>query len=269
MQLTSLIPLTPLTNAIINIIFTSIPEEGFVAIITLIFLKLNNLLDIYTWNRSLKWITLAVLPVSILINIFKYIILVPKQNMMISTMILMILLMEFIVLNNSYDINISLIFKTAIYTIAGFVIVGIVELSYCPLILSILDRPLSFFNANVFYNFLLGLPARVLYLCVISFVIMRRNNSVHVDLFRAVFKNKFFVCSFIAIVLVRISAIAYVVKLVNNNRILINLQIMDQLIIMVVTMSIPVILVTWLLMFVNNLLCKEQIKFQNYENMVN
>ena len=67
----------------------------------------------------------------------------------------------------------------------------------------------------------------------------------------------------------RISAIAYVVKLVNNNRILINLQIMDQLIIMVVTISIPVILVTWLLMFVNNLLCKEQMKFQNYENMVN
>jgi len=258
-----------LPHIILNIIFTSLPEEGFVAIITLIFLKLNNLLDIYTWNRSLKWIALAVLPVSILINIFKYIILVPKQNMMISTMILMILLMEFIVLNNSFNITISLILKTAIYTIAGFVIVGLVELSYCPFILSIVDKPISFFNDNVFYNFLLGIPARVLYLCVISFVVMRRNNSVHVDLFRAVFKNKFFVFSFITIVLARISAIAYVVKLVNNNHILINLQIMDQLIIMVVTMSIPVILVTWFLMFVNNLLCKEQMKFQTYENMIN
>jgi len=261
--------LTPLTNAIINTIFTSLPEEGFVAIITLIFLKLNNLLDIYTWNKSLKWIALAVLPVSILINIFKYIILVPKQNMMISTMILMILLMEYIVLNNSYDINISLILKTAIYTIAGFVIVGIVELSYCPLVLSILDRPISFFNDNVFYNFLLGIPARVLYLCVISFVIMRRNNSVHVDLFRAVFKNKFFVYSFIVIVVARITTIAYITKLIEMNSILIYLQFVDKLIIIVALVCIPILFITWLLMFVNNLLCKEQIKFQNYENMVN
>ena len=152
MQLTSL---TPLPHILLNIIFTSIPEEAFIAIITLIFLKLNNLLDIYMWNRSLKWIALAVLPVSIMINIFRYIIIVPKQNMMISTMIIMILLMEFIVINNSFNITPSLILKTAIFTISGFVIVGIVEYSYCPLILSILDRPLSFFNANVFYNFLL------------------------------------------------------------------------------------------------------------------
>ena len=258
-----------LPHIILNIIFTSLPEEGFVAIITLIFLKLNNLLDIYTWNKSLKWIALAVLPVSILINIFKYIILVPKQNMMISTMILMILLMEYIVLNNSYDINISLILKTAIYTIAGFVIVGIVELSYCPLVLSILDRPISFFNDNVFYNFLLGIPARVLYLCVISFVIMRRNNSVHVDLFRAVFKNKFFVYSFIVIVVARITTIAYITKLIEMNSILIYLQFVDKLIIIVALVCIPILFITWLLMFVNNLLCKEQIKFQNYENMVN
>ena len=266
MQLTSL---TPLTNAILNTIFTSLPEESFIAIITLIFLKLNNLLDIYTWNRSLKWIALAVLPVSILINIFKYIILVPKQNMMISTMILMILLMEFIVLNNSYDINISLIFKTAIYTIAGFVIVGIVELSYCPLILSILDRPLSFFNANVFYNFLLGLPARVLYLCVISFVIIRRNSTVHIDLFNSIVKNKFFIYGLLLIVLVRISLVSYVVKLIERNNILIYIQFVEKLYIIIGIICIPIIFITLLLMFVNNLLCKEQIKLQVYENMIN
>ena len=134
-----------LPHILLNTIFTSIPEEAFVAIITLIFLKLNNLLDIYTWNKSLKWIALAVLPVSIMINILKYIIIVPQQNMMISTMIIMILLMEFIVINNSYDINILLIIKTAIFTISGFIIVCLVEYSYCPLILSLLDRPISFF----------------------------------------------------------------------------------------------------------------------------
>jgi len=257
-----------LPHIILNTIFTSIPEESFIAIITLIFLKLNNLLDIHTWNRSLKWIALVVLPVSILINIFRYIIIVPRQNMMISTMIIMILLMEFIVLNNSFNITISLILKTAIFTISGFVIVGIVEYSYCPLVASLLGRPISFFNANVFYNFLLGLPARVLYLCVISFVVMKRNNSVHVDLFKAVFKNKFFVYSFIAIVLTRIITTAYITKLIEMNSILIYLQFLDKLIIVVTLICIPILFATWLLMFVNNLLCKEQIKLQVYENMV-
>ena len=247
-----------LPHILLNIIFTSIPEEAFIAIITLIFLKLNNLLDIYTWNKSLKWIALAVLPVSIMINILKYIIIVPQQNMMISTMIIMILLMEFIVINNSYDINILLIIKTAIFTISGFVIVGLVEYSYCPLIFSLLDKPMSFFNNNVLYNFLLGLPARVLYLCVISFVVMKRNSTVQIDLFKIMIKNKFFVCSFLLIILVRILAFAYVVKLIEGHDILTHLHLLDKLTIIDVAMSIPPILATWLLMFVNNLICKER-----------
>ena len=258
-----------LPHILLNIIFTSIPEEAFIAIITLIFLKLNNLLDIYMWNKSLKWIALAVLPVSIMINILKYIIIVPQQNMMISTMIIMILLMEFIVINNSYDINILLIIKTAIFTISGFVIVGIVEYSYCPLIASLLDRPISFFNANVFYNFLLGLPARVLYLCVISFVIIRRNSTVHIDLFNSIVKNKFFIYSLLLIVLVRISLVSYVVKLIERNNILIYIQFVEKLYIIIGIICIPIIFITLLLMFVNNLLCKEQIKLQVYENMIN
>ena len=258
-----------LPHILLNIIFTSIPEEAFIAIITLIFLKLNNLLDIYMWNKSLKWIALAVLPVSIMINILKYIIIVPQQNMMISTMIIMILLMEFIVINNSYDINILLIIKTAIFTISGFVIVGLVEYSYCPLILSLLDRPISFFNANVFYNFLLGLPARVLYLCVISFVIIRRNSTVHIDLFNSIVKNKFFIYGFLLMVLVRISLVSYVVKLIERNNILIYIQFVEKLYIIIGIICIPIIFITLLLMFVNNLLCKEQIKLQVYESMIN
>ena len=257
-----------LPHIILNIIFTSIPEEAFVAIITLIFLKLNNLLDIYMWNKSLKWIALAVLPVSIMINILKYIIIVPQQNMMISTMIIMILLMEFIVINNSFNINISLIIKTAIFTISGFVIVGIVEYSYCPLILSLLDRPISFFNANVFYNFLLGLPARMLYLCVISFVIIRRNSTVHIDLFNSIVKNKFFIYGFLLMVLVRISLVSYVVKLIERNSILIYIQFIEKLYIIIGIICIPIIFITLLLTFVNNLLCKEQMKLQTYENIL-
>jgi len=257
-----------LTHIVLNTIFTSLPEEAFIAIIALIFLKINNLLDIRMWDRSLKWIALAALPVSIMINILRYIIIVPKQNMMISTMIIMILLMEFIVINNSYDINFSLILKTAIFTIAGFVIVGVVEYSYCPIISSLLGKPIEFFNNNVLYNFLLGFPARVLYLCVISFVIMKRNNTVQIDLFKIVFKNKFFVFSFLLIILARIYADSYIIKLMQNNIIIINLQFVDQLTIIAIAISFPIIVITLVLMFVNYLICKERKpSVVNYENV--
>ena len=82
------------------------------------------------------------------------------------------------------------------------------------------------------------------------------------------FKNKFFVYSFIAIVLVRITTIAYITKLIEINSILIYLRFVDKLIIIVTLVCIPILFATWLLMFVNNLLCKEQIKFQVYENIL-
>jgi len=258
-----------ISNAILNTIFNAIPEQIFIVVITLSFLKIYNLLDILTWKHNLKWILFAALPVSIMINIFRYVIIIPKQAMMISTMIMMIVLIEYIVIKHSFDVNIPLIFKTAIYTVGSFVIIGVIEYAYCPILLSLLHKDLIFINDNVIYNILCTLPIRTLYLCIISFIVVRKNNKVQINLFDSIIKNNYFVGGFLLTILSITSVITYIAKLVKSHNIIIDLVFIDQLIIIAVIISVPILLVTCSLIFVNYLLSKERGKLQIYENVGN
>ena len=247
-----------ITNAILNTIFVGLPEEMFIVIITLSLLKINDLLDILMWKRSLTWIMLTALPVAIMANMFKYIIIVPKQNSILSIMLFMIILMQYIVITNSFKVNFSLIFKTAIYTIASFVIVGIIEYAYCPLLLALLEKPYSFFNDNVMYNILWAIPIKILHLCIVSLILVRKNSKVKINLFDSIIRNKFIVSGLLLILATRALVVNYINKLVENNSIMIQLQFIDELIAIVIITSIPVIFVTWLLMVINHYLCKEK-----------
>ena len=260
----------PVTNAILNMLFVGIPEEAFIAIITLTFLKeLDNLFDIYMWKKHLKWILIATLPTSILVSVLRFVIAIPQIDVILLAMVLMITSMIYIVIKNSDNITIPLIFKTAIFTLAGFVITGIVEYAYCPIISSLLHKPLEFFNNVFLYNFLLGLPARVLYTCVVTFITMKKNGKIQVNLFNIIIKSKFFTSSFMIILLSIVLIIAYIAKLVDGVNILINLQFIDQFIIIILITSVPTILITWALMFVNYLLSKRKQIYQSCENMIN
>jgi len=259
-----------IVNAILNMLFVGIPEELFIAIITLTFLKeLDNLFDIYMWKKNLKWILIATLPTSILVSVLRFVIAVPQIDVILSAMALMIISMIYIVIKNSDNISIPLILKTAIYTLAGFVITGILEYAYCPIIFSLLHKPQEFFNNVFFYNFLLGLPARILYTCIITFIIMKKNGKVKVNLFDVIIKSKFFMGSFAAIIMSVVSIITYIAKLIESESILFSFQFIDQFIIIVIITSTPVILITWLLIVINYFLSKEKQKMQVYENIIN
>jgi len=258
-----------ITNAVLNLLFVSIPEEAFIAIIALTFLKeLDNLFDIYMWKNNLKWLMIATLPTSILVCVLRFMLLVPQIIVIKSAMALMITSMIYIVIKNSDKITILLIFKTAMFTLAGFVITGILESVYCPIIFSLLHKPQEFFNNVFLYNFLLGLPARVLYTCVVVFIIMKKNGKVKVNLFDTLIKSKLVIGSFIVTILSVVSLIIYVAKLVNNDGILLNLQFIDQFIIIVIVTSFPTILITLLLIVINYLISGERKNQQMYENVI-
>jgi hypothetical protein len=255
-------------NALFNTIFVSIPEEAFIVIMTLVFLKRFDMLDVRMWKHCLKWIMVATLPVAIMINVFRYIIIIPRPMMSVITFILMIILIVFILIKNSYNFTKKIIFKTIIFTILSFIIVGLIELLYYPLLLSLLHKPLVFFNNNILYNLLLAIPTRILQLCIVVFILIKKNNKIQVNLFDTIVKNKFFTNSFLIIICSIVLVIIYVAKLVNSDNILINLKIIDQLIIIMAVTSVPIILITWFLMFINYLLIKEKQIQQTYENLI-
>ena len=105
------------TNALLNTILVSIPEESFIVIMTLVFLRRFDMLDIRMWKHSLKWIMVPTLPVAIMINVFRYIVIIPKPLMSLTSFILMVVLIIYLIVKNSYDIDKKIIFKTIIFTI--------------------------------------------------------------------------------------------------------------------------------------------------------
>lgn len=258
----------PIINATLNTIFVSIPEEFFIVFIALTLLGLDDLLDIRLWKRNLMWIMIPTIPVSILINVFRYVIIIPKQTMMISIMAIMIIFTEYIVIKNSDTINIKLIGQTAIFTIAGFVIVGVIEYSYYPVLLSLLHQPISLFYENVFLNILWAIPVRVIYVCIIAFVIMIKNSTAQINLLNYIIKNKCFSGSFLVILTTIVSVIAYITKLVNSGNILSHLNLIDQLIIIIAVTSIPIILITWALMSITLFIIKEKEHQNIYKNLI-
>ena len=108
------------TNALLNTILVSIPEEAFIVIMTLVFLKRFDMLDIRMWKHSLKWVMVPTIPVAMVINVFRYIIIIPKPTMSLIAFILMNVLILYVVIKNSYSIDKKLIFKTIIFTLSSF-----------------------------------------------------------------------------------------------------------------------------------------------------
>ena len=256
------------TNALLNFILVSVPEETFIVTITLIFIKLYDLLDIRMWRHCLRWILVPVIPVSIIINIFRYIIIIPRPWMSLISMISMIILILYIVIKNSYDVSKKLILKTTIYTILSFIIVGLIELFYYPLSLSLLHKEMSFFDSNILYNIIISLPARVIEICIVAFVIIKKNDKIEVSLFNTIVKNKFFTNSFLTMIISIVLFIIYIAKLIIIDNIMLNIKIIDQLILTSIIISVPIILITWFLVFINYLLSKEKQIQQTYENLV-
>jgi len=175
--------MTDVINALLNMILVSIPEETFIVVISLVLLKRFDFLDVRMWRHNLKWIMIPVIPVTFFINLFRYVIVIPKPIMSLSTMLLMIGLMIYIVVRNSYEVNKRLVFKVIISTILGFVLVGVIEEIYYPLLLSLLHKPIEYFNNIILYNFLLAVPTRILQFCVVVYIIVKKNNKVQVNLF--------------------------------------------------------------------------------------
>jgi len=256
------------TNVLLNTILVSIPEESFIVIMTLVFLKRFDMLDIRMWKHSLKWVMIPALPVAIVINIFRYIIVIQKPTMSLIAFVLMNILILYIIVRNSYDIDKKLIFKTIIFTVLSFIIVGLIELMYYPILLTLLHKQISFFNNNVWYNIIIAFPVRVIELCIVIYIIVRKNNKIQVSLFDTIFKNRFFTNSFLVIIVLTVLVIIYMAKLLFVDNILINLQIIDQIVLVLIIISTPMILITWFLMFVNYLLTKEKQIQQTYENLV-
>lgn len=255
-------------NALLNTIFVSIPEESFIVIMTLILLKRFDILDIRMWRYNFKWIMIPTLPMAIMINVFRYIIPIQKPFISLIGYLLMNFLMIYIVIKNSYKINKFEILRTILFTFISFVIVCLAESIYIPAILFSINKPIAFFNNNILYNFLLALPGRITEYAICSYILVKKNDNIKVNLFDTIVKNQFLYSSFLILIVFSNLFIVYFIKLICFDYILKNIGLIEQLMIITISISLPIISITWFLLIVNFILTKQKQIQQTYENLV-
>ena len=256
-------------HALLSIIFISLPEEIFATCMMLILFKRFDLLDIRMWKYNIKWIMIPSLSMSVCINVFKYIIILPKLFITIISLITFCTTIYYIIKKLSINPERKLIAKTIIYSMIVFIIITSIELLYMPLTFSLLKIPYNFFNQNILYMFLLIIPCRILEFSLLTFFIVKVNEQVNVKLYDIVFKNKTLTHIIIFIVIFLIFFLIYVVKLIGYNNILItcNLSILEQIFIIGWCLSLPTVFLIILWYMINYVVGIEKRVHQMYDNL--
>jgi len=256
-------------HALLSTIFISLPEEIFATCIILILFKRFDLLDIRMWRYNIKWILIPSLSMSICINFFKYIIIIPKLLTTIISLIVFCVAIYFIIKNLSIAPEKKLIVKTIIYSIIVFIIIILIELLYIPLTFSLLKITYNFFNEDILYMFLLAVPSRILEFSLVTFFIVKVNEQVNVKLYEIVFKNKTLTNLIIFVIIFLIFFLIYIVKLISYNNILVtsNLSILEQVSIIGWCLSLPTVFLMILWYMINYIVGIEKRVHQMYDNL--
>lgn len=256
-------------NALLNTILVSVPEEFFLVVMTLIFIKRFDLLDIRMWRQNIKWITIPVLPVAIMINIFRYIIVIPRPMMTIVNLILFYILMVYILRNNSYEFGKKEYRKLLVGFSLSFIIWGILESATVPIILFLMKKPLEFFNQNIMWNLMLSIPSRIFAFILITYLIVKHNNIMKIKVFEVISRNHFLLTSIVSFAIISNIISVYILKLIGTNRILENkMSLIEQMFITMGVIIFPAIILFWMLLLINYLLVKERQIQQTYKNLV-
>lgn len=255
-------------NALLNFILVGIPEELFLTIIMLILMKRFDLIDIRIWKQNIKWLAIPVLPVALMINIFRYILMIPKPLMTIIDLILFFVLMVYVLKKNSFDFC-KKEYKDLIISFAlSFMLLGLLESLTVPIVLFLTNKPLEYFNNNAILNFILSIPSRMIEIFIIILLIIKCNNTIKIKVLDSIVRSKFLLTS-IVIFSISFNIISvYVIKLITVNKILDgNVSGLEQVFISIGILLIPSSIIFWMLLAIGKFLTVEKRMQQTYNNL--
>lgn len=178
-------------NAILNTIFVSIPESIISVLFILFLLKRNNLLDIYRWKNNLKQIMIVVLPIAISVNLMKYILHINSLTIFITTEIMMILLMIYILKKNNILQEKINYLKVVVYVLlADFILIVTTEGLLGLIVIQVLGISIETINNNIFLNIILSLIPRTIQILLISLCIYKQNVGQMINYIELILENK-------------------------------------------------------------------------------
>lgn len=186
--------LNNLLNALLNTLFVSIPEEFVWVALTLLFLKRKNLLDYKRWKSNIKYIMLPVVPTSIVINIFKYIIQGNYLLMYIISGVILYTTLLWVVKKTQIEEENFIYLRTLGFAFLS-VLLGVIitDLIYGLILLTLIHQPIEYIkyiNSIFTLNFVACLPLRIFEFMVLFIIIYKVNLDIETRFFKYIFKDK-------------------------------------------------------------------------------
>jgi len=259
------------TNMLFNLVLVTIPEQFFLVVMTLIFLKKFGILDVLMWKQNIKWILIPVIPISIIEDINTFIITneLFSSILTVLNLIFFYILIVYVIKNNSNEFQMKDHRKIFLSLATSFLILGVLESVTVPLMLLLLNKSLIFINSNATWNFIASIPSRIFESLILSFLIIKNNNVVKIRMFDVISKNNLLLVSTTTFVILSNIFAVYAIKLVGVNRILENkVSMFGQIVISMGILVVPALILFWVLLLINYILVKEKQIQQTYENLI-
>jgi hypothetical protein len=191
-------------NVLFNTLLVSVPEEFIWSVLSLIFLKRFDLLDWRRWKYNLKQLMIPVLPTALMINILRYIIVVPKPIMTLLNVILINILMIIMLKHNKKVEDKFLIIKSVLFNLLSLFLMMLIEYIYVPTILFLIKKSILEINNNITLNFLLSIPTRILQIIMVVFILIKKDNHLYIKTIKYILYDRvvmIFTIAFIGIIL--------------------------------------------------------------------
>ena len=232
-------------DAILCTIFTSIPESCITVIAILALLKKRNLIDIYFLKDSIKNVMIPALPVALLSDIMQYIFHFNQYITFISTEILMVCLIIYLIKKtNILDEEINYI-KIIIYVVTtDFVMIFLTEGFYAIIVTLVLNKTMIEISSNVWLIIVLSLVPRLIQILVLTLYFYKNSFQEKISYVEIIFKNKVLSISTMIFLIAALIGGIIIVRFLVETNILKSYELMTQILIPVLVLSLPSILVS-------------------------
>lgn len=220
---------------IINTIIISIPEESFIVAFTLIFtgmvdrlkLKKENIISFLIpvllsacttgFLRKVLGIGSSLIPFLGIVLIFVSVIIIYKIR------------------------NVKKIIQCIAASIIGMIIPGLIQLSYVPVTMSILNMTAADIKKVNLGLFFFSLPERVIEILIILALVFMKNNFIRINPLRIIVRNKQILAIFFSCLVLNLVFVCFFTQVVYVEQILKNLSIIKQILAVGIIIIIPIV----------------------------
>ena len=230
---------------IINILIVSIPEETFLTVCTLILMNRYDLIEPKKGN--ILRIASIVLPIAFMSDILRGFV-----GMDLNIMPFLAMGMLFFLILLVYRIKTSKgILKAFVSTCISFVIIIILQMMFFPLISATTNITAEMLNKPGIIIILVTLPERILEAVIITLFVVKKRSFTKLGLFKVFSRNPLLAYISGGIVFMNLLFVYIMIRLIYLDRILNDLNMILQIIVISIIILFPILNMTVLLGVIN------------------